>query len=482
MTTLRPYQQEAIQLLRDGFLKHKRQILCLPTGSGKTVIFSEMVRLAYEKGTQVLIITDRIELCKQSLIAISNHNINPQILNADTNHFSPHAPVTLSMVETMARRMKKWTHGYYSPKLIVIDESHKSCFNKIIDAFPEAKIIGCSATPMAKFLHKYYTNIVNNVSVRELIDGGFLCEANAFQMVDSFDEVEVKRGEFVEKQLYAHYDKPKLYAGVIDKYKEQALGKKTLVFTVNILHADNTAKAFNDAGIPSKCVTSKTPESERTRIISEFKNGDFKVLVNANIFTTGFDEPSIECIIMNRATQSIILFLQCLGRGSRPTTTKKEFIVLDFGQNFKRHRIVYDSEIDWNLDPPKKKGMAGASPVKSCPKCDYMMHARIMVCPNPLCGYIFPEKSNEPKEGVLVKVQSEMPSELKGRKMSTLTIDEMVALSKTKAVKKPYIWRVVRSRGVDAIREYGSKMDYKEFWCINQEGEKDDSKFFDKTL
>lgn len=482
MIALRPYQIEASNLLNEGFKKHKRQIYCSPTGSGKTVTFSEMIRAAYEKGTQTLLLTDRIELCTQSLNAISKHNINPQILNAKTKIFSPTAPITVAMIETITRRMKKWTDEYYTPKLIIIDESHKASFNRILDAFPNAFVIGATATPRAKFLHKYYTNIIDNVSVRELIDQGFLCEANAFQMVDSFDEVEVKRGEFVEKQLYAHYNKPKLYAGVIDKYKEKASGKKTLVFNVNIDHAINMTKAFNDAGISSKCVTSKTPETERKTILKEFKDGIFPVLNNCSILTTGFDEPTIECIIMNRATQSIILFLQCLGRGSRPTPTKKEFIVIDFGQNFKRHRIVYDSEIEWNLDPPKKKNKLGASPVKSCPKCDYMMHARIMVCPNPLCGYIFPEKSNEPKEGVLVKVQSEMPHELKGRKISTLSVDELVMLSHTKAIKKPFIWRVVRSKGIDAIMEYGSKMKYKEFWCINQEGEKDDSKFFDKTL
>ncbi len=441
-----------------------------------------MVRMAYEKGTQVLVCTDRIELCSQTLRAIAKHNINPQVLDASNKNFSPHAPITISMSETLKGRMKKWKPEYYNPRLIILDESHKASFNSILDAFPESSVIGATATPKSKHLHKYYTEIVNNVDVRELIDLGFLCQAESYQMQDSFDEVEVKRGEFVEKQLFAHFNKPKLYAGVIEKYKERANGKKTLVFNVNIEHAEKVTEAFNNAGIPSKCVTSKTPPEERKKILAEFSTGVFPVLNNCSILTTGYDEPTIECIIMNRATQSIILFLQCLGRGSRPTPTKKTFTVIDFGQNFIRHKIVYDSHIDWTLDPPRKKNKIGTSPVKSCPKCDFMMHARIMVCPNPDCKYVFPEKENAPAEGVLVEVKPSMPLELKGRNISTLTEEELVLLSKSKAMSKPFIWRVVRSRGERAVRDYGWKMGYKEGWCYSQLEEMEDVKFTDKVL
>ena len=376
--------------------------------------------------------------------------------------------------------MKKW-NGEYQPKLIILDEIHKGNFIPIIEAFPNASVLGCTATPIGKHFYKYFTNIVNNVDVNELIDLGYLCSARSFQMQDSFDDVQVERGDFVEKQLFQHFNKKKLYDGCVQKYIEKTPGKKALVFNVSIEHAINMNKAFNDAGIHSEVVHSKTAPEERKRIFAAFEAGHFMVLNNCSIATTGLDIPSIEVIIMNRATMSLILFLQCIGRGSRPTATKKEFTILDFGMNFTRHGL-YQEHRDWDLKPPKKKNKLGVSPVKSCPKCDFMMHARIMICPNPECKYVFPEKEAGLKEGVMVEVKAEIPSELKGRSISTLSLEELVKISKTKAISKPYVWRVVRGMGDQAVRDYGWKMGYSEGWTFHQMNEMKDCKFKDKVL
>ena len=129
---LRPYQLESITELRQGFAKkYDRQILALTTGAGKTVIFSEMVRLAYERGTITLVLTDRIELFKQTFGALARHGMEIQELNAKQkkDDFNPNAIVTVAMVETLKRR----DLTDYKPQLIIIDEAHKGNFSKVID-------------------------------------------------------------------------------------------------------------------------------------------------------------------------------------------------------------------------------------------------------------------------------------------------------------------------------------------------------------
>lgn len=478
MIALRKYQIDAVNLLREGFKKHQRQVLTLPTGSGKTVIFSHMVASAYAKGTQTLILTDRIELLNQTMKSIATHNIPIQILNADTKNFYPAAPITISMIETLKRRMKKWQLGYYNPTLLVIDESHRGNFTSILDAFPQSKVIGCTATPIGKHFFKYYQNIVSNIYISELIEQGFLCKCKAYQAQDSFDDVEVKHGEFVEKQLFTHFDKPSLYSGVLKEWKEKCNGTKTLIFNVNIAHAEKTNEEFNKAGIHSEVVTSKTPKEERNRILKAFDAGHFPVLQNCGILVAGWDCPSLQTVVVNRATMSLTLWLQMLGRASRPYPGKEFFTCLDFGQNHTRHGLYSEDRI-WELAPPKKK-KKGVAPVKSCPKCSAMLAASARKCE--YCGYEFPKPTHEQKEGVLVEVQPKIPDHLRGRNISSLSVDELVEVSKSKAISKPFIWRVVRSKGEEAIKKYSWDMGYREGWTYNQLKEMDDVKFRDRIL
>ena len=288
-----------------------------------------MIRAAYEKGTKTLVLTDRIELFAQTMAAIANHKIVPQILQANTKIFHPEAPITMGMVETIKRRMKKW-NGEYKPELLILDESHKGNFFPVIDALPDSHVIGATATPIHKLLYKYYTNIVQNIDIPELVEKGYLCRCRAFQMQADVSDIKISHGEFEEKSMFAHFNKKMLYVGVVDKYKEKLFGKKTLVFSVNIEHTYKMKDEFNRAGIQCEAVTSETPPADRKRILSAFEAGAFPVLSNCGILVNGFDCPSIEGIIINRATMSLALWLQMQGRGSRPHPGKDYFTTLDF--------------------------------------------------------------------------------------------------------------------------------------------------------
>lgn len=469
---LRPYQTETIHALRTAFAnKHKNVILCLPTGSGKTVVFSEMAKLAFQRGTKTLVLTDRIELFKQTFSALSRHGVNVQELNATkrTADFNPNALLTVAMVETIKRRKIP----NYQPQLIIIDEAHKGNFNRIIEKFPNARIIGATATPVGKHIPKYYTEIVNTIDIPELILKGFLSPCRAFQMVDDFSDLEVQRGEYTERSLFNHFDNKKLYSGVLEQWTKRAHDKKTIVFNVNIEHAEQMTREFVDAGIRSACVTSKTPKAERDAILSAFSSGDLQVLNNCGILTTGYDEPSIECVIMNRKTKSLALWLQCCGRGSRIYPNKTHFTVLDFGMNHDVHGL-WSEPRTWKIEQPRKKKKQ-ESPVKECPNCEAMLNASAKVCQ--YCEHEFKTTASELATGVMVEVGQRIPVALIGRRLSSCNVDELIQLQNVGKYKPSFIWRVVRALGPASVSEYGQKKGYSSGWVWRQKQQINDCNF-----
>lgn len=475
--SLRPYQTESILQLRQGFANgHQRQVLCLPTGAGKTVVFSDMVRMAAEKGTVTIVLTDRTELFKQTIKALGRVGVAVEEISPNKKTIYEGATIYLAMVETLKRRK----HLNLNPGLIILDEAHKGNFTSILEQFPDARIIGATATPEGKHFFKYYQSIVQNIDIPDLIDQGFLVDCRAYQMQDDFSDLEVKAGEFTDSSLLSHYDKPKLYDGVISEWNRLASGLKTICFNVNITHTINTHKAFLDAGISSEYITSKTPKEERNRILEAFKQGSFTVLNNCGILTTGYDEPSIQCVIMNRATKSLPLFLQCFGRGSRLYPGKDYFVGLDFGMNHDRHGM-WNEPRDWKLKPPREK-KESVSPVKECPNTQCGCLNPISAAKCKFCGELFPIKEKELGVGVMVEVKSKIPEVIIGRRVSDLSVEELISLESSKVYKPSFIWRVIRHLGEDAVYKYARVKGYKKGWTSRQIADLDNCQFTDYKI
>lgn len=468
---LRPYQKESIAELSKGFAnKHKRQILALTTGAGKTVVFSQMVKQAAEKGTNTMIFTDRVELFAQTFKTLECKGIKAQIINAKTKHIDNNALITIAMIETIKRRKHD-----LKPKLIIIDEAHRGNFTKLFDIFPDAYVIGATATPIGTHIPKYYTNIVQTIDTPDLIQQGFLSSYIGYQMQDDFSDLKIKGSDYSEESLFNHYHQRKQYDGVIEQYIKHVNGKKTIVFNVNIAHTEAMTQEFNNAGIESYCVTSKTPPAERERILRAFTLGMFPVLNNCGILTTGYDEPSIECVIMNRKTLSLPLWLQCCGRGSRIYPNKKNFIVLDFGMNHSVHGM-WDEPRQWTLKEKKKKKQA--APTKDCPECDALNYASARFCK--ACNYEFEIKNGtELQQGVMVQM---IPTKLLGKKISQLSLEELKELQIRKKYKASFIWRVVRNRGRIAVKSYAELMGYSEGWVYRQLEDLVNSSFKDYVI
>ena len=459
---LRPYQKEAITALKSGFAKgYLRQVLVMPTGAGKTATFSEIVALASAKRTNVVVLTDRIELFNQTYKAINRAGITvPQV----------------EMVETYNNKIKK---GKITdpPQLIIADECHKQNFTKVLNAFPFARVLGITATPIGKHFYLLYQNIVQTVDIPELVADGYLSPCKGFQMQDDLSDLKIGRnGDFTEESQYQHFSSARLFSGVIEEYKKRGHGS-TVVFNCNIKHAEEMTAAFNREGITSECITSHTPKAERERILAAFEAGLFPVLNNCGILTTGWDCPRVETIIMNRATTSLPLWLQCCGRGSRIYPNKTHFTVLDFGMNFNRHGLWHEPR-EWKLEPPKKKKKGqDVAPIKECPECNEILAASVRNCP---CGYEFPRDAKELKQGTMVEVAS--IDHLNGKKVSELDLGDLKSLQERKVYKASYIWRIVRSRGVGAIKNYALLCGYSPGWVWKQTQDLHNSQFNDYRI
>lgn len=486
---LRPYQDDLVNTLRGKFRRDKRVILCSPTGSGKTVMFTYIVLNTLHKSMfqRALVVTDRIELLAQTFKSLGRTGIEAQVYDAKTKPKDPPiiARAVVAMVETIKRRYKSNPDRLRAQlgdfDMIIIDEAHKGNFKALFDIYPDAFYIGATATPIATSkkdpLKNYYQNIAYTVDVPELIELGFLspCRPYAMRLIDSNAlQKDYNRGDYTEQSQYEEFNKPMVFAGLIKAYREKCYTerRRTIIFCINIQHTLDTVRELKAAGFEAVWITSKSSKEERAEALKKFHMGKVDVMVNCGILTTGYDHPEISAVIMNRATMSLPLWLQCCGRGSRihPESGKSDFVLIDMGTNIDRLGL-WDEARDWKkwfFDPPKP-GQSQPAPVKECPECESLIPARTMQCP--YCLYEFPisEKSqNEQIEGKLVEVVKPAPSDLIGRKIAELNTDELYLLYKSERYKKGFIMRVLRSKGEGALSYFARLAGFKKGWAYYQ--------------
>jgi len=439
MQTLRPYQIQAIELLRTSIQRHRRSILCVPTGGGKTTIVASMIHSATAKGKSILFLAHRKELLTQATERLESFGLAPGLIQGSNT--KPSLNLNVASVQTLRNRLSL----ICPPDIIFIDECHLAMANSyriILDHYPNAFVVGMTATPSrldGKPLGDIFKDIVNPISISHLTSLDFLCTVRKFANKEhiNLDGVGSVGGDFNSAQLYSKFNKSTLYAGVVNNYIKFAKNRPFIVFCVNVEHSKNTAKAFQNANINCEHLDGETPQLIRDNTIARFRSGLIQGVCNVGLFTEGFDMPHISCVILNRATQSLALYLQMVGRGLRPAPNKKDLVIIDHGDNVLRHGW-YDIERDWSLTEKKKKtDKQNAFPVRLCESCEAMMPVSTSICPE--CGHQKEQKVITPVFAEFAElVKPKVPEHL-DKRPSQMTTDELWQYQKIKGYKKGWV-------------------------------------------
>ena len=326
----------------------------LPTGGGKTVIFSEITR-RYVKSTgkKVLILTHRIELCKQTSKMLTEFNVDNMIIDSKVKSVSDDNDYIafVAMVETLNNRLQEEKITLNNIGLVIVDEAHYNSFRKLFKYFEDVNILGVTATPLSSSINlpmnQNYQELVIGESISSLVNKNYLSRATTYSYNVSLDTLKVGiNGDYTVKsseQLYGNY---MMQEKLVRAYEEKSKGKKTLIFNNGIATSFGVYDTFKAAGYEIQHLDHHVGEQERREILQWFKNTPDAILTSVGILTTGFDEPTVETIILNRATRSLALYHQMIGRGSRVTDTKKTFSVIDLGNNLHRFGL-WDAPVDW---------------------------------------------------------------------------------------------------------------------------------------
>lgn len=385
---LRIYQENGLRQLaakiRTG---SKRLVLLLPTGGGKTVMFAAMIaRYIQRTPKNAIVLVHREELLKQARQKLyKQEGIIAEIVKPGVKHWPP-GRVHVCMVETAFNRLKKKSDWFKNVGLVVIDEAHLDNFSKTMPYFNDCLVIGFTATALSsdkrKPLKGFYEDIVVAAQIDELIAGGSLCPNITFNAENiSREELKTGMNDFNVEIMGAVYSTSKHVRNTVKAYEEHAIGQKTLIFNCNIDHSKLVHEAFIEAGYNSRHFDSEMPEFERRAILEWFSKTDDAILNNIGILTTGFDDPSIRWIIVNRATMSLSLWLQMNGRGSRPYPGKEFFGTIDMGNNWLVHG-EWSTPRDWihlfehPLDPIE----GGIGGVKECTNCHALIPVSAKTC------------------------------------------------------------------------------------------------------
>lgn len=352
------YQQKDIDTIFETFegkADNYHLLYQLPTGGGKTVIFSEIARRYIEKyNRKVLVLTHRIELSKQTSKMLKGFGVKNTVIDSNVKELPYHNEYScyVAMVETLNNRLKdkKFNMDYIG--LVIVDEAHYNSFRKLFTYFKNSLFLGVTATPLSSNIdlpmYETYNELLVGEPIQSLIDKGYLARARMYGYDVELTSLKLGiNGDYTVSSSDELYSRGIMQDMLLQAYEQRAKGTKTLIFNNGIYTSLYVYETFRAAGYPIKHLDNKTPEQERRKILSWFAKTPDAILTSVSILTTGFDEPTVETIILNRATRSLTLYFQMIGRGSRKLPGKDIFTVIDLGNNAQRFGLWSDP-VDWN--------------------------------------------------------------------------------------------------------------------------------------
>jgi superfamily II DNA or RNA helicase len=345
----------------------------------------------------------------------------------------------------------------YFANNILVHNCHKASFDEVFQYLNEnCYVIGATATPIRtnakKPLKDYFSQIVTGIPISNLIEQGYLSRPEYFGVPVDLSKVKIKAGEFDENDMTKLYSEVKLFEGLKHNLDKHAKGLKTMIFCPSVASSLNVSKELNCLHVDGMMQL-----NERDKILTAFENTPGSILSNCAITTTGYDCPDIECIVLYRATTSLPLYLQMIGRGSRATETKKTFKILDFGMNVQRFGYWHMDRI-WSLETPKKKSKKKDTfSVKFCPQCGAILAAQIRTCE--YCGYTYPVAE---KERMFMELEKLTYTEVQKAISKAESVEEMEAIRLAKGYKIGFLLH--RFERPEQFFEYEKLKGYKKGW------------------
>ncbi len=385
LTELRDHQVYGTDLLRRSLKSgYRRPLLSMPVGSGKTLLATYLIERALAKGKRVLFTVPAIILIEQTAQAFWKEGIRDIGIIQGTNH--PETDYSrrlqIASVQTLQRRIM--------PKvdLAIVDEAHvRFEFYRGWFKYAHYPIIGMSATPWGPGLGELYDDLLIPVGIPELQRQGFLVHESPWTPDHpDLSKIETVAGDYHKGQLSDRMREARLVGNAVHWWKQKANGLPTFTFGVDCAHAKALQQQFLSAGIPTGYIDAHTERDERRQVLTQFRNGELRNVVNVACLTMGVDE-DVRCISLNRPTKSEILFVQMIGRGLRPATGKEILTCLDHTDtylNLGYARDIYHEHLDNGEAAPRQRPTPDRKP-KECPACHYVKEPYQHECPK--CGF-----------------------------------------------------------------------------------------------
>jgi DNA repair protein RadD len=402
---LRPYQADALDRIEQALGTATSVLLVAPTGSGKTIIFAEVIRHHVERWKSVLVLSHRREIIQQTSAKLTANGLRHGIIMADADP-RPMERVQVASVQTLwSRALRSQAMPMPPANLIVVDEAHHvvaQTWRKIIAAYPGVPLLGATATPCrgdGRGLGGIFRVMIETPQIPGLIEQGFLVKSLVYAPTDpDLRGVRTVAGDYVQGQLAERMDRPKLVGDIVTHWHKYGGRRRTLCFASGVRHSIHICDEFVQAGVRAEHIDGSTPKDERDAILARLKSGATEVVTNFGVLTEGFDCPDVGCIILARPTKHMGLFRQMIGRGLRPSDGKTDVVVLDHSGAVFRHGLPED-HVTWTLDPERratapehvKRQEHHERKLIECTQCSAL---RMGGQPCPACGFM-PKRPGE---------------------------------------------------------------------------------------
>jgi len=453
MKTCRDYQEAAIGATFD-YLQNKKgmPLIVAPVGAGKSLIIAELINRAMAMHrSKVIVLAHVKELLVQNAEELYGQNpvLDVGFYCAGLGKKELHHDITFASIQSIHNKVYSLDRA---PELIFVDEAHLISHNKdtsyrnFVDAClslnPNCRIIGLTGTAFRTDTgrldvgnDKLFDDIAYEIPITYMIDEGYWCKPITPDVQTKMDTtgVGVRNGDYISGQLEQAVNVSSVTSSCVSEIITQASDRrKVLIFTAGVQHCESVVEELRNSGETARMLTGDTPKAERARLLKEYKANKFKYLVNVAVLTTGFNEPSIDCIVFMRPTRSPVLYIQCLGRGVRTVyakghdlsakqerleaiaaSNKKDCLVLDFGGVIDELGPIDTLDVNKHIREKNKDDQIEAQTkernvMKQCPECEAYAHPAQNYCYD--CSFSFVDQKLEQeakKKALLISTDEE---------------------------------------------------------------------------